>query len=173
MADVTCKGYILEIRYSQELAKRGWSHYHSFFSSAKTQEKHAFVKCYTILSPGQMDSQVDSSLIGLALNLRFVWPPTCDDLHGLALTSVELKSGRKFFTVLTPSASRHKLIASDLLLWKRVNQWYAWNLQLFATCEPTCESVWPPITSPHASSAFANLHRDLRVCLARALHTRL
>ena len=30
-----------------------------------------------------------------AFNLRFVWPPTCDDLPGLALTLVELKFGRK------------------------------------------------------------------------------
>ena len=52
------------------------------------------------LSPGQTDSQVDTSF-GLAFNLHFVWPPlrrlasTCDDLHRLALTLVEFKFGRK------------------------------------------------------------------------------
>ena len=51
-----------------------------------------------------------------AFNLRFVWPPTCIDLRQLALTLVELKFGRKFFTVWPPSASQHKLIASNLLL---------------------------------------------------------
>ena len=30
-----------------------------------------------------------------AFNLRFVWPPTCIDLRGLALALVELKFGRK------------------------------------------------------------------------------
>ena len=37
-------------------------------------------------------------------------------LRRLALTLVELKFGRKFFTVWPPSASQHKLIASNLLL---------------------------------------------------------
>ena len=32
---------------------------------------------------------------GLVFNLHFVWPPTCDDLHGLVLTLVELKFGCK------------------------------------------------------------------------------
>ena len=36
-------------------------------------------------------------------------------LRRLALTLVKLKFGRKFFTVWPPSASRHKLIASNLL----------------------------------------------------------
>ena len=40
------------------------------------------------LSPGQTDSQVDASL-RLAFDLRFVWPPTCDNLRGLALTCVD------------------------------------------------------------------------------------
>ena len=51
------------------------------------------------------------------LDLRFVWPPTCVDLRRLALTLV--KYGRKqthVFTVWPPSASRHKLIASNLSL---------------------------------------------------------
>ena len=33
-----------------------------------------------VLSSGQTDSQVDASF-GLAFNLRFVWLPTCVDLH--------------------------------------------------------------------------------------------
>ena len=35
-----------------------------------------------LLSPGQTDSQVNA-------NLRFVWPPTCVDLHRLATTCVD------------------------------------------------------------------------------------
>ena len=49
-------------------------------------------------------------------------------------------SRRKFFTVWPPNASRHMLITSQ----------HTWNLgllQLAWTCEPTCESVWPPIAS--------------------------
>ena len=37
-----------------------------------------------------LGSQVNTSF-ELAVNLCFVWPPTCVDLHGLALTLVELK----------------------------------------------------------------------------------
>ena len=36
----------------------------------------------------RVHSQVDSSF-GLAFNLRFVWPPTCVDLHRLAWTCVD------------------------------------------------------------------------------------
>ena len=36
---------------------------------------------------------------------------------------------------------------------------YVWNLQLFATCKLTCESVWPPFVSPYTSSGFANLRQ--------------
>ena len=101
------------------------------------------------------------------LDLPFVWPPTCVELHRLATTYVDLRglwsssnlhaSRRKFFTVWPPSASRHKLIARNLLLYKRFNQWYAWNLRKFiklnlftkfrdgvATCEPTCEPFGHP-----------------------------
>ena len=36
------------------------------------------------------------------------------------------------------------------------NLWtWAWTW----TCEPPCESVWPPIVSPYASSGFVNLRR--------------
>ena len=30
-------------------------------------------------------------------------------------------------------------------------------LRLVWTCEPTCESGWPPIASPYTSSGFVNL----------------
>ena len=77
------------------------------------------------LSPGQTDSQVDASF-RLAFNLRFVWQPICVDLHKLATTCVWWlrwlwsssnldASRRKFFTVWPSRASRHKLIASNLL----------------------------------------------------------
>ena len=73
------------------------------------------------------------------------------------LTLVELKFAHKSMQVLTvwpPNTSRHKLIASQLY----IREVYDF-LQLAWTCEPTCESVWPPIASPYASSGFANLHR--------------
>ena len=93
--------------------------------------------------------------------------------HPLASTCVDFCVGRAQIwmevdaSFLPPSASRHKLITSNLLLRKRINQLYAWNLQLFVTWEPTCESVWPPFASPYASSGFANLSR-LASPLARA-----
>ena len=86
----------------------------------------------------------------LAFNLRFVWPPTCVD-NCVDFGRASSASRRQFFTVCPPNPSRHKLISSQL--------WIAWSLQLFATCEPTCESVWPPIASPYASSGFINLRR--------------
>ena len=105
------------------------------------------------------------------LDLRFVWPLICIDLRRLAWTCVDFgrvqiwtQVDSSFFTVWPPSASRHKLIPSNLLLWKRINQLYAWNLRLFATCEPTCESVWPPFASPYASSGFANLRWLASTC---------
>ena len=57
-----------------------------------------------VLSPGQTNLQVDTSS-GLALNLHFIWPPTCIDLHRLALTLVELKFGCKLFTISPHSTS--------------------------------------------------------------------
>ena len=94
-----------------------------FFSSAKIWEKRPFSKCYTISSPGQTDSQVDTSLIGLAFNLRFVWPPTCVDLRRLAWICVGFgwaqiwtQEDASFLSFWPPSASRCKLIASNLLL---------------------------------------------------------
>ena len=70
------------------------------------------------------------------------WPPTCDDLHRLGMNWVdfELKfvsKTTKFLTVWPSKASRHKLMLYGFLS-------LAW------TCEPTCESVWPPIASPYA-----------------------
>ena len=53
-------------------------------------------------------------------------------------------SRRKFLTVWPSNASRHKAV-------------YARNynfLRLAWTCEPICESVWPPIACPYASSSF-------------------
>ena len=37
-------------------------------------------------------------------------------------------------------------------------------LRLAWTCEPTCESVWPPIASPYARSGFENLCRLASTC---------
>ena len=120
------------------------------------------MKCFFKLSkaaPGQTaDSQVNASF-RVAFILRFVCPPTCVDLRWLALTLVELNSRanpRKFFIVWPPNASRHKLIASDCIIWfSEIYNflWPAW------TSEPTCESVWPPFVSPYrpSSSGFANL----------------
>ena len=74
---------------------------------------HAYPKCNLIWDffPETIDAEVFQSVksvfkitfsfkalaksFGLAFNLRFVWPPTCVDLHRLALTLVELKFGRK------------------------------------------------------------------------------
>ena len=64
-----------------------------------------------------------------------------------------------FFTVWPPNASRHKLIASQLYM----REIYDF-LQPGWTCEPTCESVWPPITSLYASSGFANFRRLASTC---------
>ena len=63
-------------------------------------------------------------------------------------------SRRKFFTVWTLNASGHKLIASQ----QYMSGIYGF-LRLAWTCEPTCESVWPPFASLYASSGFANLCR--------------
>ena len=72
-------------------------------------------------SPGQTNSQSQPSF-RLALNLRFLWPPTCVDLHRLATTRGDFWASsnshatrRKFFIVWRPDASRHKLIASHLM----------------------------------------------------------
>ena len=63
------------------------------------------------LSSGQTDSQVDASF-GLAFNLRFVWPPTCVDF---GRAQIWTQADASIFTVWPPSASRHKLSASNLL----------------------------------------------------------
>ena len=81
-----------------------------------------------MLNPGQMNLQVDASF-GLAFRLATHLrrrASTCDDLHRLALTLVivtnyalvELKFRQvdaSLFTVWPPSASRHKLIASNVI----------------------------------------------------------
>ena len=59
-----------------------------------------------------MDSQVDTNF-GLAFNLRFVWPPTCINLHRLALTLVELKFGRKYTQVFYRLATKRKSTQVD------------------------------------------------------------
>ena len=76
---------------------------------------------------------------------------TCDGLRWLWSSSNSYASPRKF--------------------WPPNSTVYAWKLRLLRlawTCESTCESVWPPIASPCASSGFANLRR-LASPLARAL----
>ena len=55
----------------------------------------------------------------LAIKLRFLWPLTCVDLRGLALTLVELKFVRKSMRVFHRLATqrksrRQKLITSQL-----------------------------------------------------------
>ena len=52
------------------------------------------------------------------------------DLRGLAITLVELKFAHK--------STQQKSTHDD----RRLSV-YAWNLQLFATCEPAYESLWP------------------------------
>ena len=68
-----------------------------------------------------------------------VTPPT-------ALTCVDFSRARirTQVTVWPPNASRHKLIASHLYM-REIYDFFA-----------TCESIWPPIASTHASSGFAN-----------------
>ena len=78
-------------------------------------------------SPGQTDSQVDASF-ELALNLCFVWPPTCVDLCGLAMTCVdfgELKFVRKSTHVFHRLATQRKSTQVD-----RKSSVYAWNVPL-------------------------------------------
>ena len=87
----------------------------------------------------------------LVTHLRRLAIPNCVDFGRAQFLYV---SRRKFFTVLPPNASRHKLIASQLY----IREMYGF-LQFAWTCEPTCESVWPPIVSPCASSGLANLCR--------------
>ena len=62
-----------------------------------------------------------------AFNLRFVWPPTCVDLLGLAMTLVELEFVRKSTQVF------HRL-ATQL----KSTQVYGF-LQLAWTCESVCQ----------------------------------
>ena len=62
------------------------------------------------------------------------------------LSSILYASRCKFFTVWPPKESWHKLIKSQLYMCEIYD-----FLQLVWTCKPTCESVWPPSASPHAS----------------------
>ena len=83
----------------------------------------------------------------LPTHLRWLW-----------LSSNSYTSRRKFFTVWPPNASRTS--------WSQVNcQLYMskiYNLlRLVWTCEPTCESIWPPIESPYLrrlASWFSRWH---------------
>ena len=71
---------------------------------------------FSLLSPGQTDSQVDTSFSATCVRLAF---RLATHLRGLALTLVELKFVRKstqVFTVWPTNASRHKLIASQLYM---------------------------------------------------------
>ena len=83
----------------------------------------------------------------------------------IALWSSSNSWRRNFIAVWPPNASWHKLIASQLC----IRETYDF-LRLAWTCEPTCESVWPAIASPYASSGLANKLAstciDWRVCLA-------
>ena len=105
---------------------------------------------------------------GRAFNLRFVLPPTCVDLRwpalidfGRAQIRMQVDANRrKFFTVWPPNASRHKLPIASQLYMREIHDF----LRLPWTCEPTCESVWPPIASPHASFGFANLRWLASTC---------
>ena len=78
----------------------------------------------------------------LATHLRWLWS-----------SSNSYTSRREFFTVWPLNTSRHKVITSHLYMRK------IWDFLKLTwwTCEPTCESVWPPIASPYASSGLANL----------------
>ena len=79
---------------------------------------------------------------------------TCIDLRRLARTCVDFGRAQiwtqvdtNFFYRLATLRKSTQVDRNNLLLWKRINQWYAWNLRLFATYKPTCESVWPPFAS--------------------------
>ena len=123
---------VLQVRFSGVSFFLCRFHRPKAHNQQKTNTKKFRMSSPTLLKPsGQMDSQLDASF-------RIVWTP---NLRWLWSSSNSYVSRRKFFTVWPPNASRHKLIASPLYK-------HAWNLQLFATgwtCEPTCESVWPPI----------------------------
>ena len=94
--------------------------------------------------------------------LLFVWPPTCIDLHWLWSSSYLYASRQKIFTVWPPSASQDKLITSFCICDIYGFMW------LERTCERTCESIWPPITSLYTVLVLHTC-MDLHVRLARAL----
>ena len=92
--------------------------------------------------------QVNTSL-KLTFSLHFVWPPTCVDLWEVVMTCIDFD--RALITVWPPNTSQHKLIASQHLHMHGM-------CGFFATCIPTCESIWPPIfASSYASTGFRNL----------------
>ena len=123
-----------------------------------------------------------SKLFILELNLTRIrnqrWAPARIQLHFFLI----------FFAVLYTAASSmlrslwlaltlvelifvHKSIHGD-----RKSSVCVWNLRLLTTCERTCESVWPPIPSPYASSGFKPAVQtciDLRARLARALENKM
>ena len=109
-----------------------------------TMASHYFFKSFVIVKPWPNGL----ASFGLAFNFRFVWPPTCDDLRGLWSSSNLDASFLPFGHPAQVDTSWSQVICCY-----KINQWYAWNF--FATCKPTCESVWPPF----ASSGFANLRR--------------
>ena len=136
------KGFYLKTEWS-------WKSYKTVQFHPPQNGHKPQAKCYSF---GQTDSQVDAFRLAFHLATH---------LFRLASTLVELKfahaSRGKFFTIWPPNASRHKLIASQLY----IREIYVF-LRLAWTCEPTGESVWPPIASPYASSqGFANLRRRL------------
>ena len=124
-------------------------------SSTSTTNLHgSLIKQLLVLKPWPMNSHVDASF-----NLRFVWSPNGVDsyeLRGLSLTLAELKFARKSTHVFHRLATQRKSTQVD----RKSTVYSAWNLRLFATCE----SVWPPIASPYASSGFANLRWLASTC---------
>ena len=106
-------------------------------------------------SPGQTESQIDASWrkFSICVRVSFGHPRalSCDDLRWLWSSSNSNASRRKFFT--NTCRSQVSCICVN----------YAF-CDLPWTYEQTCESVWPPIASPYASSGFANLRRLASTC---------
>ena len=70
-----------------------------FFLLMKYPWPFCKIKYNRKLSPGQTDSLQVNASFRLALNLRFVWPPTCVDLRWVWSSSKPYASRHKFFTV--------------------------------------------------------------------------
>ena len=115
---------------------------------------------FSLLSPGQTESQVDASW-KLRSTCHSVWPGlacTCVDLRWLALNLVEMKFAQKsFFHRL---ANQPKLIQVErppLIYWlaseiQDMSAVKCFILRLACTCEEPCQSVWPPNASLYATS---------------------